>query len=302
MPSSDSRKTKTPSPRVNLRSERERRSFTIKDIHIRVGIPLEHIEALESGVVPQALRGKKLLRSKQAYLSFLGFPKHAKLDVRRTKRRSKNLSRQEYERTGSTEIAVPTATRSIFTGFGLAVAVVLGLKTLSVAMDNPAFSLDGLLDSMIQSMNEEEATASTEEQSTAPVLANVHSNGGLTRAQATSSLTTNQTATALQQNVGGLIDSIVEIEQIDEELGPQGPHEIVIKVHERSKLFFVCDGHVLHKGYVQRGDIFECNFRTKSIVDMTDPSAAKITHDDKLVQPMGPQGNKRRLSFVHSSY
>ena len=70
-------------PRVNLRHERERRDLTINDIHIRVGIPLEHIEALESGVVSQAIRGKKLLRSKQAYLSFLGFPKHSKLDVRR---------------------------------------------------------------------------------------------------------------------------------------------------------------------------------------------------------------------------
>ena len=80
--------TQESTPRVNLRHERERRSLTIKDIHIRVGIPLEHIEALESGVVPQALRGKKLLRSKQAYLSFLGYLKHSKLDVRRRRRRT----------------------------------------------------------------------------------------------------------------------------------------------------------------------------------------------------------------------
>ena len=301
MPSSNSSKQKKPAPRVNLRSERERRSLTIKDIHIRVGIPLDHIEALESGVVPQALRGKKLLRSKQAYLCFLGFPKHSKLDVRRKKRRSTGYSKQDYERTGSTEIAVPTTTKSIFTGFGLAVAVVLGLKTLSVAMDNPAFSLEGLMDSMINNMNAEEPQFNTVEQPTEAMLATVRSQSGLTSTNAASSLTTNNTATLLQNNIDGLVDNIIEAE---EEIAnePHGPHEISIKVYERSKLFFMCDGYLLHKGYVQRGDIFECNFRGKAIVDMTDPSAAKITHDEKLVQPMGPQGNKRRLSFVHSPY
>ena len=58
MPSSPS---PSDTPRVNLRVSREKQGLTTKDIHIRVGIPLEHIEALETGVVPKALRGKKLL-------------------------------------------------------------------------------------------------------------------------------------------------------------------------------------------------------------------------------------------------
>jgi hypothetical protein len=278
--------------RVNLRSERENRSLTIKDIHIRVGIPLEHIEALESGVVPKALRGRKLLRSKQAYLDFLGFPTHSKLDVRRKKERSKP-GFYKREGTGSTDVVVPTASKSIFTGFGIAVAMVLSLKTLSVAMDNPAFSFEGMLDSMVESINDTSTDRPNEENIEVPSLtALANSSGAITK------------DISIQNNIDQAVQNLIETNQSPDFSDPilEGPNTITIAVEERSKLFFVCDGHLLHKGYVQRGDHFVCNFRGKAIVDLKDPMAAKITHNDIPIRPMGPQGSSRRLSFVHSEY
>ena len=295
MPSTNPKKD---SPRVNLRHERERRDLTIKDIHIRVGIPLEHIEALESGVVPQALRGKKLLRSKQAYLSFLGFPKHSKLDVRRRRIEPKRGSRRHGERTGSTEILVPTTSKSIFTGFGLAVAMVMGLKALSMALDNPAFSLESILDSIVEDLNENQST--TDKSIQTPSMVGTQETPLLT--STTSGLTLEKSPTSLQNNIGGLVQDIVNIEEIVEPAGPNGPNEITIRVNEQSRLFFVCDGHLMHKGKIKRGDKFTCSFTQKAIVDIHDPTSARITHNDKLVRPMGPQGDTRRLSFVHNDY
>ena len=292
--------TKESSPRVNLRHERERRSLTIKDIHIRVGIPLEHIEALESGVVPQSLRGRKLLRSKQAYLSFLGYPKHSKLDVRRRRRRSNSTgsSHHQSERTGSTEIVVPTTSKSIFTGFGLAVAMVMGLKTLSLALDNPSFSLEGMLDSIVEELNN---TDSSED------IANVKLSSSITKestpllTNTTSGLRLQTSTESVQNQIDNLVQDLVQLEDLDPSQSV-GPHEISIKVDERSRLFFVCDGHLLHKGLIKRGDTFTCNFSKKAIVDIHDPAAAQITHNAKRVHPMGPQGSTRRLSFVHNEY
>ncbi len=292
--------TKESTPRVNLRQERERRSLTIKDIHIRVGIPLEHIEALESGVVPQALRGRKLLRSKQAYLSFLDYPKHSKLDVRRRRRRSTSAgsSRRHGERTGSTEIVVPTTSKSIFTGFGLAVAMVVGLKTLSLAFDNPSFSLEGMLDSIVEDLNNTDASEE---------IANVKLSSSLAKestpllTNTTSGLRLKSSTDSVQNQIDDLVQDLVQIEDPDPSESI-GPHEISIKVDERSRLFFVCDGHLLHKGLIKRGDTFTCNFSKKAIVDIHDPAAAQITHNAKRVHPMGPQGSTRRLSFVHNEY
>ena len=287
---------KTDTPRVNLRHERERHDLTIKDIHIRVGIPLEHIEALESGVVPQALRGKKLLRSKQAYLSFLGFPKHSKLDVRRRRIQTKRGSRAHRERTGSTEILVPTTSKSIFTGFGLAVAMVLGLKTISMALDNPAFSLESILDSIVDELNES-ATPTQAEHTSSSVAKD-----DTLLASTTSRIPLEKTSSSLHSNIGGLVQDLVDINEIEEPTGPTGPNEISIRVQEQSRLFFVCDGHLIHKGKITRGNNFTCNFTQKAIVDIHDPASARITHNDKLVRPMGPQGDTRRLSFVHNNY
>ena len=299
MPSPNQKKE--PTPRINLRHEREHRSLTIKDIHIRVGIPLEHIEALESGVVPQALRGKRLLRSKQAYLSFLGFPKHSKLDVRRRRSRSESQrsSQRQSERTGSTEIVVPTTSKSIFTGFGLAVAMVLGLKTLSLALDNPSFSLEGMLDSIVEDLNDTDASensanlqlSSSISQPSTPLLTST-----------TSGLRLEKTTDSLNNNIDELVKTLSEIEEESEVVGPIGPHEVSVKVNERSRLFFVCDGHLMHKGSIKRGDTFTCKFSKKAIVDIHDPAAAHITHNAKRVRPMGPQGSTRRLSCVHNEY
>lgn len=292
--------TKETTPRVNLRHEREHRSLTIKDIHIRVGIPLEHIEALESGVVPQALRGKKLLRSKQAYLSFLGFPKHSKLDVRRRRSRaeSQRYSRRQSERTGSTEIVVPTTSKSIFTGFGLAVAMVLGLKTLSLALDNPSFSLEGMLDAIVEDLNDTDTSQNTNLQ----LSSSISQPATPLLTSTTSGLALEKTTDSLDNNIDDLVKTLTEIEEESETAGPIGPHEVSVKVDERSRLFFVCDGHLMHKGSIQRGDTFTCNFSKKAIVDIHDPAAARITHNAKRVRPMGPQGSTRRLSFVHNEY
>ena len=52
--------------RVNLREERTRRGFSLQDISIRTNIPLPFLEALETGIVPQHLRGRKLGQYKRS--------------------------------------------------------------------------------------------------------------------------------------------------------------------------------------------------------------------------------------------
>lgn len=310
--------TKSNVPRINLRAQREKQGFTTKDIHIRVGIPLDHIEALETGVVPKALRGKKLLRSKQDYLKYLGFSKHSKLDVRKKKSRQTSFKSSTSRRAGSTEIVVPTTSKSIFTGFGIAVGMVLSLKALSVVLDNPTFSFDGMLDSVVESMNTSESNTpesespsltdnqtvigSTIESTTQTIMTDTPSkdNTNVILASTTGSLggSVSQSNT-LQDNLNMLVNELIE-EEIDEpSVGPSGPNIIKLKGVESTKVLFTCDGHVVFKGRIKRNQRLSCQFTNKSIVEMNDLMSLDIEHNDKRIRPMGPQSASRRLSFVH---
>ena len=305
-----STQTKSTVPRINLREQREKQAFTTKDVHIRVGIPLDHIEALETGVVPKALRGKKLLGSKQAYLKFLGFSKNSKLDVRNKKVRQSNKKNSLSKRAGSTEIVIPTPSKSILTGFGIAVAMVLSLKTLSLALDNPTFSFDGMLDSIVESMNTSNTDAqsmtenqTTVESTTQTSMANTLSedhNTGIALASTSGSLgrAVSQSNT-LQDNLNMLVNELIVEEVNDAPSGPTGPNIVKLKGIESTKVLFTCDGHVVFKGRIKRNQRLSCNFTNKSIVEMNDLMSLDIEHNDKRIRPMGPQSSSRRLSFVH---
>ena len=306
--------TKSNVPRINLRAQREKQGFTTKDIHIRVGIPLDHIEALETGVVPKALRGKKLLRSKQAYLKYLGFSKHSKLDVRKKRSRQTSVKTSSSRRAGSTEIVVPTTSKSIFTGFGIAVGMVLSLKALSVVLDNPTFSFDGMLDRMVDSMNTPEsdppsltdnqtANGSPTESTTQTIVTSTLSkedNTNVVLASTTSSLGTSVSqSNTIQDNLNMLVNELIEEEIEEPSVGPTGPNIIKLKGIESTKVLFTCDGHVVFKGRIKRNQRLSCQFTNKSIVEMNDLMSLDIEHNDKRIRPMGPQSASRRLSFVH---
>ena len=306
--------TKSNVPRINLRAQREKQGFTTKDIHIRVGIPLDHIEALETGVVPKALRGKKLLRSKQAYLKYLGFSKHSKLDVRKKRSRQTSVKTSSSRRAGSTEIVVPTTSKSIFTGFGIAVGMVLSLKALSVVLDNPTFSFDGMLDRMVDSMNTPEsdppsltdnqtAIGSPTESTTQTIVTSTLSkedNTNVVLASTTSSLGTSVSqSNTIQDNLNMLVNELIEEEIEEPSVGPTGPNIIKLKGIESTKVLFTCDGHVVFKGRIKRNQRLSCQFTNKSIVEMNDLMSLDIEHNDKRIRPMGPQSASRRLSFVH---
>ncbi len=282
-----SKNEKDKQKRVNLRVQRSKQGLTRKDIHIRVGIPLAHIEALETGVVPKSMRGKKLLASKQAYLKFLGFSKHSKLDVKAPSPKRKNSSRSG-SRTGSTEIVAPTTSRSIFTGFAIAASMVIGLKTLSIAFDNPSFSFDGMLDSMVQELNESDTTDETALDQTLTAPSNL-----------ASSLAGK---TSEQGNLNALVsDLLTDLEEPEPE-GPTGPNSLTLRVMERTRIVFTCDGHIIKRGLVHRNDRLECQFSERAIVELTDLLAVEVRHNDKKVKPMGPQGASRRLTFLHEGF
>ena len=156
---------------------------------------------------------KITLRSKQAYLSFLGFPKHSKLDVfvvDDVAQKTRSIHVDNMKVPGSTEIVVPTTSKSIFTGFGLAVAMVLGLKTLSLALDNPAFSLEGMLDSMVDDLNETEESQKTPMRSIINFVSSPPATPLLT--STTSGLRVEKSTGSLQNNIDELVQNLVEIE------------------------------------------------------------------------------------------
>lgn len=294
MPSSPS---PSDTPRVNLRVSREKQGLTTKDIHIRVGIPLEHIEALETGVVPKALRGKKLLRSKQAYLKYLGYPKHSKLDVR--KRRPKRQSTRATARTGSTEIVPPTPTKSILTGFMIAIGMVTCLKTLALIFDDPEYSFDVMVDSMVERLNTPDPLAPDNKLSNLTNETDMVSvSGSLSGSIAKSS------SKDPQDDISAILNTFVSGDTIadEEPTGPHGPNEIRIRSYESTKVSLICDGHVVFRGRVERFNNLECNFSERAVIDAKNLGVLEVVHNDKKIQPMGPQGYSRRLTFLHKDF
>lgn len=303
MPTKSHRDSTPSRPRVNLRFEREQRRLTVQDIQIRTGISLEHIEALETGIVPESLRGRKLLKSKHRYLHFFGFSRNSKLEVKRRRRKRVYSEDGTQILTGSTEIVVPTTSRSILTGFGLAIGLVIGLKGISLALDNEQFSIDGFVET---SMDMIHPNTSTDNQPQEILLVSA----------GTEMAKTNNDS--IDDSVNDLVHSLLAItdektendptdpeplkpEEEEEEVveGPQGPHSIRIKILERTSLTLKCDGYVVFMGKVDGGEYQSCNYSDKSMVYLSDITDATVHQNDKLIKPMGPQGSARRLTFLN---
>lgn len=286
-------------PRVNLRIAREKQGLTTKDVHIRVGIPLEHIEALETGVVPKALRGKKLLRSKHAYLKYLGYPKHSKLDVR--KRRPKRQSTIATARTGSTEIVPPTPSKSIITGFMIAIGMVTCLKTVALVFDDPEYSFDAMVDSMVERFNtpDPETLSPTNKLSNLPNETDMVSVSGALPGKMVKGASHES-----QDNIGSILNTFVSGDTTAEEepTGPNGPNELHIRSNESTKVVFICDGHVVFRGSINRYERLHCNFSERAVIDAKNLGVLEVVHNDKKIQPMGPQGYSRRLTFLHKDF
>lgn len=281
-------------PRVNLRESRENQHLSIQDIQVRTGIPLEHIEALETGIVPSSLKGRKLLRSKHRYLEFLGHPTTARLEVRKRNRTS-NTFHEPTSITGSTEIEIPSTSRSIFTGFALAIGLVLGLKGLSFALDNSAITIDGLIEEALNLSNTDsaiETTASTQPKnditlsSTSAASAVIHRN--------------EKQADELNAFMDQLLTLTVDDEDAvqPEQIGPFGPNSLGIVALELTEVHLVCDGYKVAKREFAAGQKIACNYTHEATLHASDISNVKIKHNERQVHPMGPQGSERRLSFV----
>ena len=281
-------------PRVNLRESRENKRLSIQDIHVRTGIPLEHIEALETGIVPNSLKGRKLLRSKHRYLEFLGHPTTARLEIRKRKRKISTVH-EPSAMTGSTEIEIPSTSRSIFTGFALAIGLVLGLKGLSLAMDNTNITIDGLIEDALD-LQTAESTETTSTTMPTPDSALV-SAAGSSVASKSSDGDTDELNTIVDQ----LLTLTIEDQEnpvSQEVLGPIGPNSLAIVAVETTHVHLVCDGYKIAKSEFKPGHKIACNYTNEATLHASDISNVTIKHNERRVRPMGPQGSERRLSFV----
>ena len=284
------RKSSTPQsrPKVNLQEIREERQLSIQDIQVRTGIPLEHIEALETGIVPDSLKGRKLLRSKHRYLIFLGQPKNARLEVRRKRRRVEYF--EPSSTTGSTEIEIPSTSKSIFTGFALAIGLVLGLKSLSLAMDNESFSVDTLIEQGLALANEAEITEDRINLNQQSLLTSTSVNP-----------VDEQTTDNPNEELSGLVDDLLTItseEEMGVPAGPYGPNSIALKAVESTMMSLICDGYIITNKEFAPGQQTACNYSHEANIYVSDISNVEIKQNERRIHPMGPQGAARRLSFV----
>lgn len=289
-------------PRVNLRESRENKRLSIQDIQVRTGIPLEHIEALETGIVPNSLKGRKLLRSKHRYLEFLGHPTTARLEVRKRRRKVQTIH-EPTSITGSTEIEIPSTSRSIFTGFALAIGLVLGLKGLSFAMDNSSITIDGLIEDALGLTTSNSTMANTRS-----VEINHASKQEVSLASAAAISTTINSTEEQADDINAFVDQLLtltvsddeETEAQEEPIGPFGPNSLVITVLETTNIHLVCDGYKIAKKQFKSGQKTACNYTHEATLHASDISNVKIKHNERRVRPMGPQGSERRLSFVQN--
>jgi cytoskeletal protein RodZ len=263
--------------KVNLRQERELRNISVKELSHQARIPIQFIEALETGIIPQKLRGPILLSYKKKYLLFLDLPQDSKLRFRTTKRKiapSRSGHRTRTILTTTTNgIRQPSTIQSMAIGFSLAVICVVSLKLLS---------------SVLESTSKQEI-AST--QVTAEPIKK-------------ESAETDKKYTQSSLKSSWLDDFVTQTVSLSEAHAAENKQEdyssLSLYATDETKVRFYCDSKLLHSGFLKRGKkhLQNCKFNEEVSIWIKDISRVKIYFNKRLIRPMGPQDTPRTLNFT----
>ena len=264
--------------RVNLREERMKRDYSLQDISIRTNIPLPFLEALETGIVSQNLRGRKLGKYKQRYLEFLGFPLDAKLRFKMSQPKYEQ-TRSRKARTISQKIEQPSTLRAMVTGIALAGAMIGILKVASQFLEQePMLSLDSAKTNPNENKKQIEALAS--------------------KAKPEIPIKEIPVTSAVGSAVGSLPPLFVPkatAEEIPEE--EQFQNALEVEANDRTRVEVLCDGRILASKRLEPSDRVVCRYNKEASVFVRDISRVKIENNDRVIHPMGPLSKGRRLVF-----
>ena len=260
---------------INLREERIKRDYSLQDISIRTNIPLPHLEALETGIVPQKLRGRKLGTYKRLYLEFLGFPIDAKLrfKMKSPKYEKTNTRRTRTSTTASQKIEHPSTMKAIGAGLALAGAMLGILKITSfVSEQNPTLFVD----------SSEERNEKNEQ----PILEDL---AGSSLKSPIPSLLAPAISTAI---------STAQAEELPEVI-QKGlfKNQLIVVASDRTKIEVHCDGRVLASRRLNPSDTIVCQYNHEASVFIHDLSRVKIENNERFIHPMGPLSKGRKLTF-----
>ena len=278
---------------VNLRWEREKRKLTIKDISIQTGIPLDCIEALEKGIVPREMRGKKLLQHKQNYLAYLGFPIQCSLQFGIPEKERRGTFGHAHGNKNGTQVLTqtgdiepPSTFTAIVVGCLIALVFVGVLKLSSTVMDDTEISVVGVLDSIFtQQDSQEENTILAEKTSTDSAPASTSSMKTTHSIEA--DLSDDNTNTVAEQHAE---ENAEPAETVKKQL-------VKISAIDQTHVELICDGQVIHQGKLDRHNEQTCEYTEEVSVDIQDISRAEVSLNGTTIKPMGPQISKRRLVF-----
>ena len=264
--------------KVNLREERENRNITIQQVSSRAKIPAQFIEALETGIVPQKLRGPILLSYKKKYLKFLGLPVDSKLRFKTKNRRLPPSSKSRYRTrtiltTTTNGIKQPSTLKSMAIGFSIAVVCIASLKLISTILDGKT-SPNQVTVTKVKS-----GIAVVEKEERMPVKSNW--------------LESLFQTTVTDANAAEKPRNNNEIA-----LEPEGG-KLSLTAKEETKVRMYCDSSLQYSGFLKKGKDHAqlCNFDQKASIWVQDVSRVKIAFNNRFVRPMGPQDTARTLNF-----
>jgi hypothetical protein len=271
--------------KVNLREERESRNISIKDVSNKAKIPAQYIEALETGIVPQKLRGPILLSYKKKYLKFLRLPIDSKL---RFKTKNRNLPSSTSGRyrtktiltTTTNGIKQPSTLQSMAIGFTIAVICIATLKLISTVLDTQSQALDtqSQAPKKVEIMKQKSAITQVKEP---------EKNTATTSWLDSFFQTTVTDAHAAEKK-----------DQGEAAVVPEGGR-LSITAREKTKVRMYCDSSLKYTGFLQKGKDYtqQCTFQEDASIWVEDVSRVKIAFNSRYIRPMGPQDAARTLKF-----
>ena len=276
---SEKRPEKHPSKnklRVNLREERIKRDFSLQDISIRTNIPLPFLEALETGIVPQDLRGRKLAKYKLRYLEFFGFSPDAKLRFK-MKQPKYEQTRSTKTRTVSQKIEQPSTIKALVTGIALAGAMIGLLRITSHFL---------------------------EQEPTIPLEASLHQDKELLQTKELSQKINTEINTEIKElEVSSAVSSISPLltprfamaKEISEE--EQFQSSLHVEANDITRVEVLCDGKILASKRLEPSDSIVCKYNKEASIFVRDISRVTIENNERQIHPMGPLSKGRRLVF-----
>ena len=265
--------------KVNLREERENRNISIRDVSNKAKIPVQYIEALETGIVPQKLRGPILLSYKKKYLKFLRLPLDSKLRFKTKNRKLPASTNSRYRTktiltTTTNGIKQPSTLQSMAIGFTIAVICIASLKLISTVLDT-------------QTSTPKKVEIKKQKSAITQIKTSEKNSPATTSWLDSFFQTTVNDAQAAERN-----------DSIDTEVVPEGGR-LSITAKEETKVRMYCDSSLKYTGFLQKGKDYTqlCTFQEDASIWVQDVSRVKIAFNNRYVRPMGPQDTARTLNF-----